>query len=808
MRVSTRLIALLPALGLALSACGGHSSMPPVNGLANQSNPASSSTTRATAGAVPQTSGALSFRDLGRRAANAPVTITVTLRYSHQAELDQLVMQQSSPTSPLYHRFLSPAQFNRYYAPTREQEQRVVAALHAAGFTVRHEYSNNTLIDATAPSAAVERFFSTEMHTVNQGKFGQRFMNARAAIVPTAIAASVRDVSLNNLIVVHRQADGGERHALARAFRVPATLASRHYPHGIAPFATNLVTNPGFETGRINDGWIQCGNVSARVVTLHPHSGKYDERSGTTSGEPNGDTGVCQAVTIPASGQLSFWVYQLSDEANTAYAWQEADLLDAGGNIVHNFYTTVNNVAGWVQKTYNVSAYAGGTYYLYFGVHGDGVRTLYTEQFLDDVSLTGSSATPTPPPTPTPAPTPTPTPKPTPTPTPTPTPKPTPTPTSNPTPTPTPAPTPTPTATPAPTPTPSGGCNGAAADNGPLNGSSGWLATGVAKAFDYPVQHGCNGAGQTVAVEIDTPINTSDVHNYLSAAGITQTGTITNVSVDGGGNAASSDYVETALDVETISGLAPGANIRVYNFPDLSDQSIEDGYNQTVTDGIATVVNSSFGGCETSDTPFADTTNSIAEQAAAEGITFSASSGDSGSNECGTGSPTVSSPASGPYFTAVGAVNFTDNSSGALTSITAGTDSGNGFASGGGVSALFALPSYQSGVSGVNASGRNVPDVSLPGVDVVVYYDGTSGAFDGTSWSSPEFVAFVAEVNQLHGSKSGLIDTALYGVFKSSGYTDYTDVTSGSNGAYSAVTGYDLVTGIGAPKGWALANSL
>ena len=48
------------------------------------------------------------------------------------------------------------------------------------------------------------------------------------------------------------------------------------------------------------------------------------------------------------------------------------DLLDAGGNIVHNFYTTVNNVAGWVQKTYNVSAYAGGTYYLYFGVHGDG----------------------------------------------------------------------------------------------------------------------------------------------------------------------------------------------------------------------------------------------------------------------------------------------------------------------------------------------------------------------------------------------------------------------------------------------------
>jgi kumamolisin len=79
---------------------------------------------------------------------------------------------------------------------------------------------------------------------------------------------------------------------------------------------------------------------------------------------------------------------------------------------------------------------------------------------------------------------------------------------------------------------------------------------------------------------------------------------------------------------------------------------------------------------------------------------------------------------------------------------------------------------------------------------------------DGTSWSSPEFVAFMAEVNQLHSTHFGFINPTLYSVFKSSGYTDYTDVTSGTNGAYNAVTGYDLVTGIGAPKGWTLANAL
>ncbi|MEO6914080.1 MAG: hypothetical protein ABI182_08690, partial [Candidatus Baltobacteraceae bacterium] len=569
------------------------------------------------------------------------------------------------------------------------------------------------------------------------------------------------------------------------------------HPDAVRTFGANLIANPGFETGAINGGWSQCGNIHAHVVTTHPHSGRYDEHSGSSSGEPNGDTGVCQAVTVPAGGQLSFWVYQLSNESDTTYAYQEADLLDTNFNIVDNFYTTVNNVAGWVQRSYNLSAFAGGTYYLYFGVHGDGYGGLNTQQYLDDVSLSSGGS-----PTPTPAPTPTATPRPTPTPTPgqTPTPKPTATPT----------PKPTATPTPIPTPTPATGCTGSAADNGPLKGSSGWLATGVAKAFDFPVQHGCNGAGQTVAVEIDTPINQSDVNRYLSASGVTQTGTITNVAVDGGGNASSTDYVETALDVETISGLAPGANIRVYNFPDLSSQSIEDGYNQTVSDGIASVVNSSFGGCETSDTTFTNATNSIAQQAAAKGITFAASSGDSGSDECGTGNnpPGVSAPASNPYFTAVGAVNFTDNTSGGLTSITAGADSGNGFLSGGGYSTIFALPSYQQGIAGVNTAGRNNPDISLPGVGVTVYANGAPEQVDGTSWSSPEFTAFMAEANQVHSTHLGFVNPALYSVFKANSYTDYTDVTSGNNGAYSAVTGYDLVTGIGAPKGWALANAL
>jgi kumamolisin len=317
------------------------------------------------------------------------------------------------------------------------------------------------------------------------------------------------------------------------------------------------------------------------------------------------------------------------------------------------------------------------------------------------------------------------------------------------------------------------------------------------------VQHGCNGAGYTAAIAIDDPANSSYLATYLSASGVTETGSVTNEAVDGGG---SGDEPETDLDVQTIAGLAPGANIIVYDMGSLTDQHIEDTYNKVLTDGKATAVNSSFGGCESSDVPFADSTNAIAQQGAAEGVEFSASSGDSGSNECG--GKGVSAPAGGPYFSSIGGINFTDTAQGVLTSVTMGTASGD--SGGGGVSTVFALPSYQTGIAGMITSGRNQPDISLPFFPVAVYTGGSWGEYLGTSWSSPASVALILEANELHGTKLGWVDPTIYSLFASTGYsTYYTPCTSGSNGAYScSATKYNQAAGIGAPKGWALANAL
>jgi subtilase family serine protease len=660
MRLSHRFASLAAVAALTLNAltgCSGSSRSSPlpqtVPAASLRSQAADASAQRlAPQISIPHLSGDLAFTDEGRRDPSARVNVVLTLRYNHQAELDQFVADAANPHSGKYLHFLTPSEFNAYYAPTAQQEGAVAAALVAAGFTVTKRFANRTVIDASAPSTTVERFFSTEMHTVRQGKYGERFTNLAAASVPGTIASYVSTASLSNVVIARTMID-------------------------------------------------QSGD------------------------EPKTDSTCIFVVCF------------------------------------------------------------------------------------------GSSPTPTP----TPKPTATPTVAPTPVPTPTPTaaPSTTPVPTSKPTATA--APTTAPTATAAPTSTPASGCSGAKPDDGPYTYSSdGNLAAGVAQPFDFPIQHGCNGAGYTAAIVIDDPVNTSYVATYLAAAGVTQTGTITNEAVDGGG---SGDDAETDLDVQTISGLAPGANIIVYDEDTLSDQNIEDAYNQVLSDGKASAVNSSFGGCESSDASFESATNSIAEQGASEGVEFSASSGDSGSNECSAfdglePEEGVSAPAGGPYFTSVGGVNYAYNGSGVLTSVTAGDAScGNSSGTcqgGGGVSTVVAEPSWQQGVTGASSSGRNQPDISLPFDYVAVYTDGSWGEYLGTSWSSPASVALFIEADQLHGKRLGWLNPTLYSLFKSTGYGTgayYTPCTSGSIGAYSCnASEYNQAAGIGTPKGWALANAL
>ncbi|MBV8154836.1 MAG: hypothetical protein JOY98_10465 [Candidatus Eremiobacteraeota bacterium] len=708
--------------------------------------------------------------DVGRRAPHARVSAVVLLRYNHAAELERFVDGLARRPHP---RYLTPSQFVDRYAPTAAQQQRVVDVLQAHGFSIDKTYANRTILDVSGPSVAFERYFSTEMHDYQQGRYGRRYANVRPMHIPGELAAEVVTVDASSVVRMH--ADLAMLQPNAAQPELPAIAPPARSVDEEPSVAGNVIRNPGFETGHLRP-WKTCDSkstsVPASVQHVHPHSGRYDGYAGTYTGqsEPNGLTSVCQEVTIPSGGQLVAYTWGQTND--TGKVSQFGALFDVTtGKPIATLYATDKNQHSWTKRTYDLSKYAGLKMILAFGVIGSSAhKGKSIGQFLDDVSLTGSAVSPSPSPTP---------------------------------------PGCTPGSFPSATPTPN------------MGPDQGWGPAAVKDAFYFPSNYNYGGACQTAAIVIQATVLPSDLAAYLQNYGITQTGTVTNVLVDGGSGVDTDG--EATLDLETIVGLAPDANIIVYVMHDLSDQDIADAYAMALSDGRgAKAINSSFGGCEFG--PSDTITDADAVQGAATGVTFSASSGDQGAGcyNGGTSYPfDVNAPASDPHFVGVGGTQstspagpFTCGSTAAVISNPVVWSDCVGGA-GGGISTLWTPPPNQAGISGASTTGRNVPDIALPAAYDDYFFTGTGtgrwGLIWGTSWASPIYVAMQTEINQ--ACKAPQWGTnLLYTDFKNHQYFSFIDVTGGSNpntngtGSYSAATGFDNVSGIGMPGGMQLAQ--
>lgn len=189
-------------------------------------------------------------------------------------------------------------------------------------------------------------------------------------------------------LLVGATPDASVRHPVAGHYNVPRFYVQLPTTTDVV----NVITNSSFESGNIGGGWFSCGDAGAFVTREHPYRGAFAEYSGTQNGvgEPKGNSGVCQQVIVPPGAVLTARLYQLSNETDTSFAYQEADLLDDRGEVILNLYKAVNNKAVWRLGTWNLAAYAGRRVWVYFGVHGDGFTKLSTQQFLDRVILTGA----------------------------------------------------------------------------------------------------------------------------------------------------------------------------------------------------------------------------------------------------------------------------------------------------------------------------------------------------------------------------------------------------------------------------------
>jgi kumamolisin len=336
----------------------------------------------------------------------------------------------------------------------------------------------------------------------------------------------------------------------------------------------------------------------------------------------------------------------------------------------------------------------------------------------------------------------------------------------------------------------------------------------VAAAYGFPSG---TGEGQCVAIiELGGGFKPADLKTYFSVLKVGSP-TVTAVSVDHAKNAptgsANGPDGEVMLDIEVVGAVAPAAKIVVYFAPN-TDAGFLDAITTAAHDAKnkPSIISISWGGAEANWTSQAMTAMDSALQAAATmGITVCVASGDSGSSDGLTGDH-VDFPASSPHALGCGGTSLQASGS-SIGSEVVWNDGSGGGASGGGVSAFFAAPSWQEGNKATKTAGgaaglsmRGVPDVAGnadPDTGYDVRIDGTDTVIGGTSAVAPLWAGLLARINQHLGAPVGFLNATLY-----AGPQVLRDVTQGNNGDFQASKGWDACTGLGSPNGEALSQSL
>jgi kumamolisin len=360
------------------------------------------------------------------------------------------------------------------------------------------------------------------------------------------------------------------------------------------------------------------------------------------------------------------------------------------------------------------------------------------------------------------------------------------------------------------------GREGVAGEKASINRPNGYLVADLLGAYDADGV-AATGAGQTIAILIDTfPLGT-DTQAFWRDNGLPDDLTrITTINVSGGTLPPISG--EESLDTQWSSGIASGANVNVYASGGLDFVSLDAGIDRIIEDASTTPslrqMSMSLGLGELyfgSASAEIQTQHTKFLKLAALGVNVFVSSGDAGSNPDQTGhsatGPTQAEyESTDPAVIGVGGTTLRLDPSGAVTSETAWSMGG------GGKSVVFPRPVWQTGDNVPAGSQRLAPDVACaadPATGGMVYISGTPQAVGGTSWSAPVWAAFCARINESRVSAGnaplGFLGPLLYPL---GGTGAFRDITSGSNGAYAAGPGYDLVTGLGSPMVAALINAL
>jgi pseudomonalisin len=270
---------------------------------------------------------------------------------------------------------------------------------------------------------------------------------------------------------------------------------------------------------------------------------------------------------------------------------------------------------------------------------------------------------------------------------------------------------------------------------------------------------------------------------------------------------------EWDLDTQYSTGMAGGLvkHLYIYDATSLTDSDLALEISRWVTDDKAKAGSASLGECEAF--PYIDGSMLVDDEsfaeAAAQGQSFFASTGDTGSfcpvgvgtNGVPAGVPLVNYPASSPYVMGVGGTTLLTNSDGSYNTEIAW------YAGGGGISQLETAPYWQTAANLPSSllSDKGIPDISMdadPESGANVYVNGAWEGVGGTSLSSPLALGVWARLISAN-PKLGFAPLRYYGLYDGTGVVGsypeggFHDVLVGANGLYTAGPGWDFTTGLG-----------
>jgi subtilase family serine protease len=363
-------------------------------------------------------------------------------------------------------------------------------------------------------------------------------------------------------------------------------------------------------------------------------------------------------------------------------------------------------------------------------------------------------------------------------------------------------------------------------DSGGTGPGGAYSAADLRTAYSIPPFG--NRSPQSVALFEQGGFYLSDVKTYLRKMN-QPVPKVTAIGVNGY-NTGVNDYnieLEAVLDIDMVTGINPDVKeVLVYedgNFKDSFSVALQLAFDQVASDGKANILSVSYGIDEAQQPGGAIAAENVALQGlAATGVTVLVSAGDNGAygRTGGFYFPAkleAPDPGSQPLVTSVGGTSLFvgPNQSYNYEDVWNDLTGGHG-ATGGGVSSVWTIPSWQDpGIvssNGGSTTNRNVPDVAavgnpLTGVAVYSKINGGWVEVGGTSVSAPIWAGYVSILNSafafLGVPPIGFFNPNLYNLGVNIG-TLY-DIIDGENGnllnygtdGYYAGYGYDNSTGWG-----------